>query len=55
MLDEAVGLFADGLEMSELAVRQWGFVHTVIGGWWNYEDMPGLYDGELAMPDIWNV
>jgi streptomycin 6-kinase len=55
LLDNAVCLFADGLGLSEAVIRQWGFVHTVIGAWWNYEDMPGLYDAELAMPDIWNV
>jgi streptomycin 6-kinase len=55
LLGEAVGLFAEGLQLSETCIRQWGFAHTVIGAWWNYEDMPELYDRELAMPDIWNV
>ena len=55
LLHEAVRLFANGLGLSEVAVRQWGFVHTVIGGWWNYEDMRELFEAELAMPDIWNV
>lgn len=55
LIDEAVGLFADGLELSETTIRQWAFVHTVIGAWWNFEDMPELYDAEVAMPDIWNV
>lgn len=55
LLDKAVGLFADGLGLPEAVIHQWGFVHTVIGAWWNYEDMPDLYDAELAMPDIWNV
>lgn len=55
LLDNAVSLFADGLGLSEAAVRQWGFVHMVIGAWWNYEEMPELYDPELAMPGIWQV
>ena len=55
LLDESVARFADGLGLSPTAIRQWGFVHTVMGAWWGYEDMPELYDGEVAMPDIWNV
>jgi streptomycin 6-kinase len=55
LLDNAVSLFADGLGLSQSAIRRWGFVHTVIGAWWNYEDMPELYHPQLAIPDIWNV
>ena len=55
LLDEAVRLFADALGLSDTAIRKWGYVNTVIGAWWNYDDMPALYDAKVAMPDIWNV
>src|SRR4030095_9971356 len=51
LLDAAVRLFADGLGLSEATIRQWGFVGTVIGAWWTYDDMPELYDARVAMPD----
>ena len=55
LLGDAVRLFADALGLSETDMRKWGYVNTVIGAWWNYDDMPALYDAEVAMPDIWNV
>jgi streptomycin 6-kinase len=55
LIDDAVRLFADGLGLSRTEIRQWAFAHTIISSWWNFDEMPGVYDSELAVADIWNV
>ncbi len=55
ILDTAIRRFAEAFDLSEREVREWVFAHMVIGAWWNFDDMPELYDAELAMPAIWSV
>jgi hypothetical protein len=51
----AIDRFAAAFGLSESEIRQWVFAVMVIGAWWNFEDMPNLYDPELAMPAIWHL
>lgn len=55
LIEQAISKFAAAFDLTELDVREWVFVHMVIGAWWNFEDMPALYDPELAMPAIWHL
>jgi streptomycin 6-kinase len=55
LLNEAIRQFADAFRLTEKAVREWAFAYMVIGAWWNFEDMPELYDADVAMQDIWGV
>jgi streptomycin 6-kinase len=52
-LDEAIHRFATAFGISERETREWVFATMVIGAWWNFDDMPGLYDPQVAMPQIW--
>lgn len=54
-LDQAVGKFAVGFDLSELDVRRWAYAFMVIGAWWNFTDMPALYENEVAMVDVWGI
>jgi streptomycin 6-kinase len=55
LLDEATNAFANAFDMTETEVREWVFADMVIGAWWNFEDMPELYEPEVAMPLIWHL
>lgn len=54
-LEHAVGEFADAFQLTPLEVRQWAYVQMVIGAWWNFADMPELYDGSVVKADIWDI
>jgi streptomycin 6-kinase len=55
LLNRTVRSFASAFDLSEVEIREWVFAHMVIGAWWNYEDMPNLYDPEVAMPSVWHL
>lgn len=55
LVTEAIAQFSAAFGMTETEIREWTFAYMVIGAWWNFEDMPELYDPKVAMPDIWNV
>lgn len=54
-LDVAVDQFSATFDISPDELRQWAFAEMVIGAWWNFVDMPDLYNGEVANADIWDV
>ena len=54
-LEEAVELFSKEFHLTSDEVRQWAYAQMVIGAWWNFADMPELYDGSVAKADIWDV
>jgi streptomycin 6-kinase len=55
-LDHAVETFARAFEIDPRELREWAFAQMVIGAWWNFDDMPLLYErATLAKADIWNV
>ena len=51
----AAGKFGDAFGMDERAIREVAYAVMVIGAWWNFEDMPELYDNEVVLADIWEV
>lgn len=55
LLDRAIARFALAFGLTELEIREWVFAHMVIGAWWNYKDMPDLYDPKVAMPSVWHL
>ena len=55
LVNAAVKQFSDAFEISPEELRRWAFAQMVIGAWWNFVDMPDLYDGEVVKADIWDV
>ncbi|MBV9216521.1 MAG: hypothetical protein JO053_10115, partial [Acidobacteria bacterium] len=51
----AAGLFSTAFGIPEIELRRWAYAQMVIGAWWNFADMPDLYDGNVVNADIWNV
>jgi streptomycin 6-kinase len=47
--------FGDAFAMDEREIREVAYAGMVIGAWWNFEDMPELYDNEVVLADIWEV
>ena len=47
--------FGDAFGMDEREIREAAFAGMVIGAWWNFEDMPDLYDNEVVLADVWEV
>lgn len=54
-LDFAVREFSAAFEIDEHELREWAYAQMVLGAWWNFADMPELYDGSVVKADIWNV
>jgi streptomycin 6-kinase len=55
LLATAVDLFAEAFDLDPFEIREWAYAQMVIGAWWNFNDMPELYDGSVAKADIWDV
>lgn len=51
----AVRRFSEAFDIPEIELREWAYAQMVIGSWWNFEDMPDLYDGSVVKADIWEV
>ncbi len=47
--------FGDAFGMHEREIREAAYAGMVIGAWWNFEDMPDLYDNKVVLADIWEV
>lgn len=54
-LAAAVDRFAVEFDMKTVDVRRWAYAQAVLGAWWNFADMPSLYDGGVVKADIWDV
>jgi len=54
-LASAVNQFAVAFDIDPFALRQWAFAQMVLGAWWAFDEMPEIYDNEVAKADIWNV
>lgn len=52
-LDNAVYRFSSAFGLSTTEVRQWAFAQMVLGAWWTFDEMPGLYVNEVAKADVW--
>ena len=55
LLDKAVAAFSRAFDISKQELREWAYTGMVIGAWWNYTDMPALYDGSVVKADVWGV
>lgn len=55
ILATAVDQFADAFDIDPSEIREWAYAGMVIGAWWNFSDMPELYDGSVVKADIWDV
>lgn len=54
-LNDALRRFSNAFELDEFELRQWAYAQMVIGSWWNFVDMPKLYDGGVVKADVWRV
>ena len=54
-LFRAARQFGEAFGIDELTIREAAYAGMVIGAWWNFEDMPELYDNEVVLADIWDV
>lgn len=55
-LDYAVQEFSSAFDIDEHELREWAYAQMVLSTWWNFADMPLLYEpSTLAKADIWNV
>jgi streptomycin 6-kinase len=54
-LNVAVGAFAEAFDLSSMVLRQWAFAQMVLSAWWTFDEMPQLYNNEVAKADIWDV
>jgi len=54
-LETAVVQFAEAFGIPAVDLRQWAFAQMVLSAWWTFDEMPDLYDNEVAKADIWDV
>lgn len=54
-LDVVVRQFAKAFDLDPLELRQWAFAQMVLSAWWTFDEMPDIYDNEVAKADIWDV
>ncbi|HEY2848191.1 MAG TPA: aminoglycoside phosphotransferase family protein [Pyrinomonadaceae bacterium] len=54
-LSVAIRQFSGAFGISSRELRQWAFAQMVLGAWWTFDEMPNLYDNEVAKADIWDV
>jgi len=54
-LDFAVRAFSDAFELSTADLRKWAFAQMVLSAWWTFDEMPEIYQNDVAKADVWNV
>lgn len=47
--------FGDAFGFDEREIREVAYAGMVIGAWWNFDDMPELYDNQVVLADIWEI
>ncbi|MBX3282475.1 MAG: phosphotransferase [Acidobacteria bacterium] len=55
LLTTAVRKFADSTGLTEQALREWAFAHSIVVAWWIFDEMPEQYDDEVVQSDIWGI
>jgi len=55
LLNTVVTKFAAATGISEREIREWAYSQAILSAWWIFDEMPELYDNEVANADIWNV
>lgn len=51
----ALSLYEQAFGISEIELRHWAFAQMVLSAWWTFDEMPDIYDGDVAKADIWDV
>ena len=54
-LATAVERFSEAFDIPETDLREWAFAQMVLSAWWTFDEMPNLYDNDVAKADIWDV
>jgi len=54
-LDAAVRPFSEAFGITRRELREWAFAQMVLSAWWMYDEMPDLYDNDVAKADVWDV
>ena len=54
-LNIAIEKFSVALDLDPFELRQWAFSQMVLSAWWTFDEMPGIYNNEVAKADIWDV
>ena len=54
-LTEVVKTFSDAFGISMVDLKRWAFAQMVLGAWWTFDEMPEIYDNEVAKADIWGI
>ena len=54
-LSAAVTMFSAAFDIEPLVLRQWAFAQMVLSAWWTFDEMPEIYDNEVAKADIWEL
>jgi streptomycin 6-kinase len=54
-LDFAVRAFSDAFDLSPADLRRWSFAQMVLSAWWTFDEMPEIYQNDVAKADVWNT
>ncbi|MFL6374707.1 MAG: aminoglycoside phosphotransferase family protein [Pyrinomonadaceae bacterium] len=54
-LASAIDQFSHAFGLTETELREWAFAQMVLGAWWMFDEMPDIYDSDVAKADIWAV
>jgi streptomycin 6-kinase len=54
-LKNAIAKFANAFDIDPREIRQWAYVQMVLSAWWTFDEMPEIYDNEVAKADIWDI
>ena len=54
-LDHAVMKFSSVFGIGANDLRRWAFAQMVLSAWWTFDEMPKLYNNEVAKADIWGI
>lgn len=54
-LSGAIRQFAEAFGIKERELRQWAFAQMVLSAWWTFDEMPDIYNNDVAKADIWDV
>lgn len=54
-LKSALSQFSEAFGITTRELREWAFAQMVLSAWWTFDEMPNLYNNEVAKADIWDV
>jgi len=54
-LYSAIRQFSVAFDIGSTELRQWAFAQMVLSAWWTFDEMPGIYQNEVAKADVWDI